>query len=160
MLGRWICVNIIKLKKENIENSLDLVWAVFQEFESPDYSTNGIEEFRKFISYNSIVEKFDKGELCFWGYIDNGDLTGVIATRGINHICMLFVKKDYHRRGIARSLFQTVKEICKKQDNVSKITVNSSPYAVEVYHRLGFVDIDKEQTVNGIRFTPMAYLLK
>jgi len=73
---------------------------------------------------------------------------------------MLFVKKDYHRRGIARSLFQTaVKEICKKQDNVSKITVNSSPYAVEVYHRLGFVDIDKEQTVNGIRFTPMAYLL-
>lgn len=153
-------MNIIKLKKENIENSLDLVWAVFQEFESPDYSTDGIEEFRKFISYNSIVEKFDKGELCFWGCIDNVDLAGVIATRGVNHICMLFVKKDYHRQGIARSLFQTVKEICKKQDNVSKITVNSSPYAVEVYHRLGFVDIDKEQTVNGIRFTPMAYLLK
>ncbi|KAF5057542.1 Acetyltransferase (GNAT) domain protein [anaerobic digester metagenome] len=160
MLGRWVCVNIIKLKKENIENSLDLVWAVFQEFESPDYSTDGIEEFRKFTSYNSIVEKFDKGELRFWGYIDNGDLTGVIATRGVNHICMLFVKKDYHRRGIAKSLFQTVKEICKKQDDISKITVNSSPYAVEVYHRLGFVDIDKEQTVNGIRFTPMAYLLK
>jgi len=55
---------------------------------------------------------------------------------------------------MARSLFQTVKEICKKQDNISKITVNSSPYAVEVYHHLGFVDIDKEQTVNGIRFTP------
>ncbi|MDF2700587.1 MAG: hypothetical protein K0Q49_2146, partial [Haloplasmataceae bacterium] len=31
-------MNIIMLKKENIENSLDLVWAVFQEFESPDYS--------------------------------------------------------------------------------------------------------------------------
>lgn len=152
-------MDIIKLKKENIKNALDLVWVVFQEFEAPDYSTEGIEEFRKFISHNSIVEKFDKEELYFWGSTDNDDLTGVIATRGVNHICMLFVKKEYHRQGIARSLFQTVKEICKKQDNISKITVNSSPYAVEVYHRLGFVDIDKEQTVNGIRFTPMVYLL-
>jgi GNAT superfamily N-acetyltransferase len=153
-------VDIIKLKKENIKNALDLVWSVFQEFEVPDYSEEGIEEFRKFISYDSIVEKLDKGDLCFWGCLDNNEVTGVIATRGVNHISMLFVKKDYHRRSIARSLFQTVTEVCKKQDNISKITVNSSPYAVEVYHRLGFVDIDKEQTVNGIRFTPMAYLFK
>ena len=69
------------------------------------------------------------------------------------------VKKDYHRRGIARRLFQTVEEICKSQNNISKITVNSSPYAIEVYHRLGFVDTDKELTVNGIRFTPMSYSL-
>lgn len=160
MLGRCILVNIIKLKKENIKSSLDLVWSVFQEFESPDYSVEGIEEFRKFISYDSIVEKFDNGELCFWGCMDDGYLTGVIATRGVNHICLLFVKKDYHKRGIARSLFETVKEICIKQGNVSKITVNSSPYAVKVYHRLGFVDIDKEQVVNGIKFTPMSYLFK
>ena len=153
-------MDIIKLKKENIKNALDLVWTVFQEFEAPDYSTEGIEEFRKFISYNSIIEKFDRGELYFEGCIDNDDLTGVIATREVNHICMLFVKKEYHRQGIARNLFQTVKEICKRQGNISRITVNSSPYAVEVYHRLGFVDMDKEQTVNGIRFTPMAYLLK
>jgi hypothetical protein len=25
------------------------------------------------------------------------------------------------------------------------------------YHALGFKDTDKEQTVNGIRFTPMKY---
>jgi ribosomal protein S18 acetylase RimI-like enzyme len=153
-------VDIIKLKKENIKNALDLVWSVFQEFEVTDYSEEGIEEFRKFISYDSIVEKLDKGDLSFWGCIDNNELTGVIATRGVNHICMLFVKKEYHRRSIARSLLQTVIEVCKKQDNISKITVNSSPYAVEVYYRLGFIDTDKEQTVNGIRFTPMVYLFK
>jgi GNAT superfamily N-acetyltransferase len=153
-------MDIIKLKKENIKNALDLVWSVFQEFEVPDYSEEGIKEFKKFVSYDSIVEKLDKGDLCFWGCLDNNELTGVIATRGVNHISMLFVKKEYHRRSIARSLFQTVIDECKKQDNISKITVNSSPYAVEVYHRLGFNDIDKEQTVNGIRFTPMAYLFK
>ncbi len=152
-------MEIIKLKKSHIRNVLELVWAVFQEFEAPDYSRQGIEEFRKFISYNSIIEKFDKGEMCFWGCIDNDNLTGVIATRGVNHICMLFVNKKYHRRGIARSLFETVEEICKSQD-INKITVNSSPYAIEFYHRLGFFDSDKEQTVDGIRFTPMVYLLK
>jgi len=153
-------VKIIKLQKNDITNALDLVLRVFQEFEASDYSKRGIEEFRKFISYNSIIEQFDTGELYLWGCIDNDDLTGVIATRGINHICMMFVHKEYHRQGIARSLFQTVEERCKSEDNISKITVNSSPYAIEVYHRLGFFDTDDEITVNGIRFTPMSYLLK
>jgi hypothetical protein len=29
-----------------------------------------------------------------------------------------------------------------------------------VYHRLGFVDLDHEQTVNGLRFTPMSYSIR
>lgn len=153
-------MEIIKLEKSYIKNALDLVWTVFQEFEAPDYSKQGIEEFKEFISYNSIIERYDKGELCFWGCMDSNNLIGVIATRGINHICLLFVNKEYHRRGIARSLFQTVKDRCKSENDVNKITVNSSPYAVEVYHHFGFSDTDKEQTVNGIRFTPMSYLLK
>lgn len=153
-------MDIIKLHKNDIKGALALVWKVFQEFEAPDYLIQGIEEFRKFISYSSIVEKFDKGQLNFYGCIDNGGLKGVIATRGINHICMLFVYKEYHRRGIASSLFNTVKEQCKGSNSIDKITVNSSPYAIEVYHHLGFVDTDKEQTVDGIRFTPMVYLLK
>lgn len=153
-------MEIIKLEKNYIRNALELVWTVFQEFEAPDYSKQGIEEFRKFISYNSIIEKFDKGEMCFWGCVDNDNLTGVIARRGVNHICMLFVNKEYHRQGIARSLFEIVEKVCKSQNNINKITVNSSPYAIEIYHRLGFLDTDKEQTVDGIRFTPMAYLLK
>ncbi|MBU3182591.1 GNAT family N-acetyltransferase [Clostridium psychrophilum] len=153
-------MKIIKLHKNNITNALDLVWRVFQEFEAPDYSEQGIEEFRKFISYNSIIEQFDTAELYLWGCIDNNDLTGVIATRGINHICMMFVNKEYHRQGIARSLFQTVEERCKSVGNIKKITVNSSPYAIKVYHHLGFINIDEELNVNGIRFTPMSYLLK
>ena len=36
-------------------------------------------------------------------------------------------------------------------------TVHSSPYAVEVYRHLGFVPTDEEQTVDGLRFTPMQY---
>ena len=35
--------------------------------------------------------------------------------------------------------------------------VNSSPYAVEIYRHLGFVPTDDEQSVDGLRFTPMQY---
>ena len=35
------------------------------------------------------------------------------------------------------------------------ITLNSSPYGLLFYQSLGFHKTDEEQTVNGIRFTPM-----
>jgi len=41
-----------------------------------------------------------------------------------------------------------------------KITVNSSPYAVKIYEKLGFVPDGNEQMVDGIRFTPMTYMKK
>lgn len=153
-------MDIVKLQKNEIKNALELVWTVFQEFEAPDYTIQGVEEFRKFISYDSMIEQFEIERIVFWGCKVNNELTGVIATRGMNHICLLFVKKEFHRRGIAKRLFHTVLEKCKSVNSINTITVNSSPYAVEVYHRLGFVDTEKEQTVNGMRFTPMMYSLK
>ena len=53
--------------------------------------------------------------------------------------------------GIGKALFNAVKNECPSD----KITVNSSPYAVPIYHKLGFTDTDTEQVVNGLRFTPM-----
>lgn len=152
-------MDIIKLQKSDLKDALDLVWNVFLEFEAPDYSKHGIQEFRNFISYDSIMEKYEKGELEFWGCVHDNEIVGVISTRGTNHISLLFVKKEYHKQGIARSLFETVKERCIIQ-NSHTMTVNSSPYATEVYHRLGFVDTDEEKSVNGIKFTPMTLSLK
>jgi GNAT superfamily N-acetyltransferase len=153
-------LEIIKLKRSDLKNALDLVWRVFLEFEAPDYSPQGIEEFKKFICYDSMMKQYENEEIIFWGCIVNHEITGVIASRGTSHICLLFVNKEYHRQGIGRRLFHTVLEDCKRKSNCNTITVNSSPYAVEVYHRLGFVDLDQEQTVNGLRFTPMSYSIK
>ena len=38
------------------------------------------------------------------------------------------------------------------------ITVNSSPYAVPVYRKLGFVETDTEQLADGMRYTPMKFV--
>ena len=60
-------------------------------------------------------------------------------------------KAERGRQGTGRALFERV---C--QDNpFDTMTVNSSPYAVPIYHRLGFTDTDVEQVTNGLRYTPM-----
>ena len=82
---------------------------------------------------------------------DYSKFVGIRSDR--KHICFFFVDGKCHRQGIGTRLFIAVRQEYPDQT----ITLNSSPYGVPFYHALGFEDTDKEQTVNGIRFTPMKY---
>ena len=150
---------INELAIEKLEEALSLVLKVFIEFEAPDYSPGGVREFERFIEYSSIKQKLLGGQMKIWTCSDRDKVIGVLAVRPVCHICLFFVEGTYHRRGIARSMLGKMIEYYKEHDNSSEITVNSSPYAKEAYHKLGFFDTDEEQTVNGIRFIPMKRLL-
>lgn len=139
------------LLPEEMEEALALVWEVFQEFEAPEYSEEGIAEFAGFIRPAAVAERVAREEFQVWGCIADGKVVGVIATRPPCHISLLFVDKTYHRRGIAKALLRRVLE----GNGGGVVTVNSSPYAVEAYRRMGFRDTGGEQTVNGIRYVPM-----
>lgn len=133
------------------DTALSLVWNVFLEFEAPEYSENGVKEF-----YKSIHDEDYLKQLCMYGAFLDGKLIGVIATRNEkSHIALFFVDGKYHRQGIGRKLFEAAKSNCHSD----KMTVHSSPYAVPVYAKLGFRQMDKEQVVNGIRYTPMELCL-
>ena len=54
---------IRKIRQEKIEKALFLVWQVFQEYEAPDYTQEGAEEF-----YKSIHDEKYKKELYDYGY--------------------------------------------------------------------------------------------
>jgi GNAT superfamily N-acetyltransferase len=127
-----------------------LVANVFMEFEAPDYSDEGIKTF-----FNTAINNPDyMSSLVIYAAYQNKKMVGVIATRNNgNHIALFFVDGTYHRQGIGRKLFETV----LKNTTLNEITVNSSPYAKDVYHHLGFQDTDEEQIVTGIRFIPMLY---
>ena len=89
--------------------------------------------------------------IIYAAFIEN-KIVGVLAMRE-SHISLFFVNKNYHRQGVGRSLFKVIKEDYRGK----KITVNSSPYAVNIYKKLGFAAKDHEQVTNGIRYTPMIY---
>lgn len=69
-----------------------------------------------------------------------------------------FVHDDYQHKGVAKKLFSLALGRCLRHNpHLPGITVNSSPYAVPVYERLGFVPTQPEKVKKGIRHTPMLY---
>ena len=130
-------------------SALELAWKVFCEFESPDYAPEGTEEFRKTLKDEAYL-----AGLRHYGAFDGEKLIGTLAIRERQrHVCFFFVDGEYHRRGVGTKLFRRMREDFPG----CTITLNSSPYGLPFYKALGFIATDREQTVNGIRFTPMEY---
>ena len=101
----------------------------------------------------SLDDKERTRRLDFYGAFDGEKLVGVLCMRAPQHIGGFFVDAAYHRRGIGRRLFEAMRRDYETQ----VFTVHSSPYAVEVYRRLGFVPTDTEQLTDGLRYTPMRF---
>lgn len=142
-------MEIRKIDNEQIPGAVALIWTIFLRFEAPDYSDEGVQSFQNFIEDKAVLKTLE-----FFGAYEKEELRGVIATRdNRKHICCFFVKAQYHRQGIGRRLWEY---ILQHSEN-AEFTVNSSPYAVPVYHKLGFVDTDSEQLTDGIRYTPMKF---
>ena len=113
-------LEIRKVLNEEMKDALNLVWRVFLEYEAPDYTDEGIKEFKKSIDDVNWVNARE-----FYG--------------------------AFQGQGIGRKLYNKIIEL----NNQEFFTVNSSPYAHEIYKHLGFVDTDTEQCINGLRFYPM-----
>lgn len=143
-------MEIRRLTASEKSNAVTLVWEVFQEFEAPGYSPEGVDTFHRIIHTPETINRLE-----MYGAFEGQKLTGVLATRSSGtHISLFFVHSEHLRQGIGSKLFRHL----TSNSTVEKITVNSSPYAVEVYHRMGFTDTDKELLTDGIRYTPMEYI--
>ena len=143
-------IPIRAIHEDELPTALALVERVFLLFEAPDYSQQGIDSFRAFLQDHDRV-----AELKLFGAFDRDVLVGVLAMRGEGHIALFFVEREIQGKGVGRALFTTARAACRGDF----MTVNSSPYAVEIYKRLGFSPLSDEQTTDGIRFTPMKCML-
>lgn len=144
---------IEELNLENLEEAINVIEDTFMKFEAPDYSKQGIESFFKFANYETIKENFSKNMKMYVAKV-NEKIVGVIGYRDNSHINLLFVLEEYQHNGIAKALYNLVLENCKNA-NTKRMTVNSSPYAHNVYLKLGFIDDNQMQEVDGIKFYPM-----
>ena len=144
---------IEELNLENLEEAIDVIEDTFMKFEAPDYSKQGIESFFKFANYETIKVNLSKNMKMYVAKV-NEKIVGVIGYRDNSHINLLFVLEEYQHNGIAKALYNLVLENCKNA-NTKRITVNSSPYAHNVYLKLGFIDDNQMQEVDGIKFYPM-----
>lgn len=138
-----------RLSEEEKPAALALSLRVFMQFEAPEYSAEGIRRFD-----DSLHDTEYTGQLWFYGAVSSDGLCGILATRnGGSHIALFFVEEACHRQGIGRRLFALAAADCP----TSAMTVNASPYAVEVYRHLGFTTCAPEQCTDGLRYTPMVW---
>lgn len=133
-----------------------LVLECFDEFVAPGYSQEGITEFKKYVNSAALTNRLHDSESFVMLALNGEQPVGIIEIRSFNHVSLLFVKKDFHNKGIARELLNLALEKCIYfNPQLEFVDVNSSPYAVGIYEKLGFIKTGPEQVINGIRFTPM-----
>ncbi len=143
------------IRQNEWDDAMALAWKTFLRFEAADYSEEGTANFRDFITDTNLKRMFDRGRYQVMGAYDGEHMVGMIALRNESHISLLFVDKEYHYRGIGRSLVMAMDDYVKQELGKTSVSVNASPYAVEFYHKIGFRDAGLQTHSKGIIYTPM-----
>jgi GNAT superfamily N-acetyltransferase len=87
-----------------------------------------------------------------------GTLAGFIAVRERSHVYSLYVDQAFHRRGIARRLWDAARAAAVGPGHPGAFTVNASNYALPFYAALGFVPTAPMQT-GIVLYNPMRLVL-
>ena len=153
---------IRKVNGDEVNEAIALAFEVFMQFEAPDYSPEGVDAFKCDIVENEeFIGSCKQGIRPIYAAFDGDKIIGIMGMRpNKTHISLAFVKKEYHRQGVATALFHFLLEDVRKDNpNLREITLNSSPYGKAFYLHIGFKPLSGEQEVHGIRFTPMKYVI-
>jgi GNAT superfamily N-acetyltransferase len=137
-------------------NVCDLVLRVFDRFVAPDYCEEGVNEFKSYITVEGLIKRSEEDHFFLLARHSN-KIVGMIDIRQYHHVSLFFVDAEFQNKGIGKALFQKAVALCKnKVSELNQFSVNSSPYAVPVYEKMGFQKTDDEQIKNGMRFLPMS----
>lgn len=168
-------------KEYEWDRAMKLIWDTFLEFEASDYSAKGVADFNEFLFDGTLFKSFQKGEyqlavavkkpskICVDAIDrtkklltgndgksdDREQIIGAASLRNTNFLSLLFVDKEFHKKGIGAALLDMLCEYLKKEVGVNFIHLASSPYAVGFYLKQGFHATDSELQIAGIRVTPM-----
>jgi GNAT superfamily N-acetyltransferase len=132
-----------------------LIQRSFRKYIAHTYTPEGLEEFFKDTTPEALATRVERGQTVILA-LSGRRIVGMIAVRDKNHISLLFVDESRHRGGTASRLVSMVLADARASDPVlSFFTVNSSPFAVRFYERIGFRAVGPEQFMKGMRVTPM-----
>lgn len=109
------------------------------------------------MSTRAIRAKLEAGQRFHLAFVGEA-LVGVAAIRDDRHVFQLFVGTRYQGQGIARRLWDRLRNDAIRRAGTRVFTVNAAEGAVPVYLRFGFVyDGDPARRRNGVVAVPMIY---
>ncbi len=148
-------VTIRDMRHGEADEVSGLVMHSFAEFIAPDYNEEGRANFTAFAQPQKLAERHLSDH--FTLVAERGaEIVGMIQVQQPSHLLMLFVDKRFHRSGVARRLLAaSINKIRSEQPEVGLLTVYSSPFAVDIYARLGFTVAGAEDRTGGVFAVPM-----
>jgi len=133
-----------------------LVQESFNQFVAPEWEPQARDVFMS----QSSAERFTVliPEAAFASVAESSDeLVGVILLPTPSLLGFLFVRANWHRRGVASQLWEAARaHVEARHPEVKTVELNSSPYAVAAYQALGFYPISQPFRRGGCLATRMA----
>lgn len=117
------------------------------------------EPFFAQMTVDITAQRINSDNCSYWVALIDEQVVGVVAVRDNKHLFHLFVEKQFHRKGIASQLWSVAKTAACNAGNQTGFSVNSSPYALTMYQRFGFVVTGEQAQKDGILFIPMYLVL-
>lgn len=141
-------------RPENAAEIARLIQDSFDAFVAPDYSPEGVEFFQSISSVDEYSRRLREGNPAWIKRGVDGGADGYIEIRDGHHVARFFVAPDRIGIGIGKALHAIAEAHCRTVGE-GKMTVYSSPFAVRVYERLGYVRTGDDLVINGMRTIPM-----
>ena len=146
-------------RSDEWETAMELAYRIFLKYEAKEYGPEGIRNFAEFVTDEMLKRLFLQGKYLLFVAVKEDKMIGLISLRSGNHISLLFVDNEYHRKGVGKALIKYLQEYMLANTGYEKMTVNAAPYGVPFYHAVGFMDTGVETRKEGIIYTPMEFYL-
>ncbi len=138
-----------------------MIELAYNMFLAAGSSTEGYEAFKEAILPQKLEDYAADEQHVMWVAKFEQKIVGMAEINQAKHLRLLFVHPDYHYKGIAKELlYLGLKKSIAKNANLQRLTVKSSPYAVDFYKRQGFVEDGDWEEKKGIRYLPMTLKIK
>ena len=133
-----------------------LVHASFKAHIAADWEARAQTEFLAETEPEALARRIADAALCLVHEAD-AEINGVILLPRPTLVQLFFVAPSGLRQGIGRKLWETARSRVEEHyAEVKTVELNSSPYAVAAYKRLGFFPISEPFLRNGAVATRMA----
>ena len=155
-------IKIRKFKQEDLKQASVLVSNTFAKFNSKEGTKKGVQWYVNLFnpkknSLERIKKMFSFTKISFVA-TDKNKIIGLIRGNK-DRIINMYIDGKYHRKGIAKSLFEKFEKECKKQKS-KEIKVKASIYAISFYSKIGFKKTTGIRNFHGLKIQPMKKVLK
>jgi GNAT superfamily N-acetyltransferase len=150
--------NVVKIRRATVadaERISELLREVALQFVVDEFHGLGRARYLQQLAPEATAKRFSDKDFRFLVAEDGDAMVGVAALQGNWHLYHLVVARAYQRGGLARRLWQILREEVLAADPPRSFKANVPRYAISAYTRLGFRADGAMRDEKGVRFQPM-----